>query len=83
MAEVLVIHRNLMIKGGAEAVCMNAIEALQEDHSVTLVTTIKPDIDELNEYYQTTVLEESLAIDVFFPGYSSVSRLPVDIELLQ
>lgn len=83
MAEILVIHRDLMLKGGAEAVCMNAIEALQEEHSVTLVTTIEPDVDELNEYYHTTVSEESLAIDVFFPGRALASRLPVDIELLQ
>lgn len=83
MAEILVIHRDLMLKGGAEAVCMNAIEALQGNHSVTLVTTAEPDIDELNEYYHTSLSEEDLVVDVFFPGRALADMLPVDIELLQ
>jgi len=83
MAEILIIHRDLSLKGGAEAVCMNAIEALQQEHSVTLVTTTEPDITELNEYYHTRVSEAHLDIDVFWPGSALASQLPVDIELLQ
>ena len=36
MAEILVIHPNLRFHAGSGAVCMNTLEALQEDHSVTL-----------------------------------------------
>jgi glycosyltransferase involved in cell wall biosynthesis len=43
------------MKGGAEAVCMNTLQALQDDHELELLTLTRPDIDELNEYYRTNV----------------------------
>jgi len=83
MTNILVIHRDLSLKGGAEAVCMNVIEALQQKHSVTLITTTEPDITELNEYYHTEVCEAHLDIKVFSPGSTLTSQLPVDIKLLR
>lgn len=55
MAEIAVVHHDLMIKGGGESVCMNAIEALQDEHDVTLITLTEPDIAELNDYFETDV----------------------------
>ncbi|WP_101297255.1 glycosyltransferase family 4 protein [Halegenticoccus soli] len=55
MGEVAVVHMDLMSKGGGEAVCMNVLEALQDDHDVTLITLTDPDIGALNEYFNTDV----------------------------
>ncbi|MFB6107302.1 MAG: glycosyltransferase [Haloplanus sp.] len=57
MAEILVIHPNLMAKGGGESVCMNVLEALQTDHAVDVLTVTHPDIGELNDYYATSVTD--------------------------
>jgi glycosyltransferase involved in cell wall biosynthesis len=54
---IAVAHHNLMEKGGAEGVGMNVLEALQHHYDVTLLTLTHPDIDELNEYYNTAVDE--------------------------
>jgi len=55
MAEIAVVHPDLGIRGGAESVCMNVLEALQNDHQLTLFTLGRPDIDALNRYYRTAV----------------------------
>ncbi|WP_227376995.1 glycosyltransferase family 4 protein [Haladaptatus halobius] len=55
MADVAVIHMDMMAKGGGEAVAMNVLEALQGDHDVTLLTLTTPDFEELNDYFNTNV----------------------------
>ena len=55
MAEIGVVHMDLMSKGGGEAVSMNVLEALQDEHDVTLLTLTEPDLDELNAYFNTAV----------------------------
>lgn len=55
MSDVALIHMDLMSKGGGEAVAMNALEALQDQHDVTLLTLTTPDFDELNDYFNTDV----------------------------
>jgi hypothetical protein len=52
---VAVVHHDLLSKGGGEAVAMTVLEALQEDYELTLVTLVKPDFRELNEFYDTSV----------------------------
>ena len=54
------VHMDLMSKGGGEAVAMNVLEALEDDHEVTLLTLTDPDFDELNGYFNTNV--DSVAI---------------------
>ncbi len=46
---------DLMAKGGGEAVAMNAIEALQTEHDLTLITLTDPDIQGLNAFFNTSV----------------------------
>ena len=46
---------DLGAKGGGEAVCMNVLDALQDDHEVTLLTLTEPNLDELNAYFNTDV----------------------------
>ncbi|GAB3670146.1 glycosyltransferase [Halopiger thermotolerans] len=46
---------DLGAKGGGEAVCMNVLETLQDDHEVTLLTLTEPDLADLNEYFNTDV----------------------------
>jgi len=62
MTVVGVVHTDLESKGGGEAVAMAVIEALQVDHDVTLMTVTDPDIDALNEYFNTDVDTEALAV---------------------
>lgn len=60
--QIAVAHHNLMEKGGAEGVGMNALEALQHYYDVTLLTLTCPDIDELNDFYNTAVDEQAIDI---------------------
>lgn len=55
MSRIAVVHLDLTSKGGGEAVCMNAMEALQQDHEVHLYTAYEADIPELNQFYNTNV----------------------------
>ena len=55
MANVAIVHMDLMAKGGGESVCMNVLEAIQDDHDVTLITLTDPDLEELNDYFNTDV----------------------------
>ncbi|WP_115864963.1 glycosyltransferase family 4 protein [Halorussus litoreus] len=63
MGEIAVVHMNLMSKGGGEAVAMNVIEALQTDHDVTLLTLTHPDLDELDDYFDTDVDADALTVE--------------------
>lgn len=42
-------------QGGAESVCMHVLEALQEDHELTLMSLTDVDISTQNDYFETTV----------------------------
>lgn len=56
MADITVIHNNLDKKGGGEAVCMTVLEALQNDHNITLLTgSDQFSLNELNTRYNTSV----------------------------
>ena len=46
---------DIMAKGCGESVCMNVLEALQDEHDVGLVTLSEPDFAELNDYFNTSV----------------------------
>ncbi|WP_137285997.1 glycosyltransferase family 4 protein [Halorussus salinisoli] len=63
MGEIAVVHMDLMSKGGGEAVAMNVLEALQEDHDVTVLTLTDPDLDELNDYFDTSVDTDDLTVE--------------------
>jgi glycosyltransferase involved in cell wall biosynthesis len=52
MARIAVIHPHFDVRGGAEMVCLNVLEALQPDHDVVLFTAGDPDFTALNKYYQ-------------------------------
>ncbi|MFC4451726.1 glycosyltransferase family 4 protein [Halorussus aquaticus] len=54
---------DLMSKGGGEAVAMNVLEALQEDHRVTVLTLTDPDLRELNDYFDTDVDIRDLRVE--------------------
>lgn len=55
MSDLAVVHPNLGTRGGAEAVCMQVLEALQDDHDLVLFTLSEPDVPALNEYFDTDV----------------------------
>ncbi|WP_458206776.1 glycosyltransferase family 4 protein [Haladaptatus sp. NG-SE-30] len=62
MARITVVHPDFSVKGGAEAVSMNVLEALQTEHDITLFTTARPDFDALNAYYNTEVGDVSVVV---------------------
>lgn len=62
MTSVGVVHLDLMSKGGGEAVAMNAIEALQAEYDVSLLTATDPDVPGLNDYFNTDVDAEALSV---------------------
>ncbi|SEP29413.1 Glycosyltransferase involved in cell wall bisynthesis [Halogranum amylolyticum] len=62
MGNIAVVHPNLGIRGGAEDVCMHTLEALQTDHSLTLVTLERPNIRSLNEYFRTDVRQLNIQL---------------------
>ncbi|WP_227375262.1 glycosyltransferase family 4 protein [Haladaptatus halobius] len=70
MATIAVVHPDFSVRGGAEAVSMNVLEALQIDHDVTLFTTVNPNFGALNAYYNTDVGDVSVVV----PGINVVAR---------
>jgi glycosyltransferase involved in cell wall biosynthesis len=52
---VAVVHPHLVAGGGSEAVALGAIQALQDDHRVTLITMGRPDLQALNGKYGTDI----------------------------
>ncbi|WP_135366085.1 glycosyltransferase family 4 protein [Halosimplex halophilum] len=52
-ASVAVVHPDLSARGGAEAVCLHALEALQDRYDVTLYTLAPVDLAALNDYHGT------------------------------
>lgn len=60
MTSVAVAHMDLMAKGGGEAVCMNVLDALEDEYDTTLFTLTEPDLPALNEYFNTNV--ESITV---------------------
>lgn len=63
MASIVHIHWQFHFMGGGENVAMNTLEALQDQHQVTLLTDRPIDIDGLNAHFGTHVSD----IDVQIP----------------
>ncbi|WP_372479538.1 glycosyltransferase family 4 protein [Halomicrobium sp. HM KBTZ05] len=57
MADIAVLHHDLMRKGGGEAVCLEIMRALGDTHDITLFTFRDPDFDELAAYFQMPIPE--------------------------
>lgn len=62
MARLAVVHPQYVVNGGAEAVSLNVIEALQDEHSLTLFTNHEPTFDSLNQYYDTAVDPDRVSV---------------------
>jgi len=73
MADVAVFHPHLPSKGGGEAVCMNVLQTLQDDHDVTLVTVTDPDIAVLNDHFDVAV--HDVTVDRVEPVGPALARL--------
>jgi glycosyltransferase involved in cell wall biosynthesis len=54
---------DLTSKGGGEAVAMNVVEALQDDHEVTVLTLTDPDLAELNDYFDAAVDPDAVTVE--------------------
>jgi glycosyltransferase involved in cell wall biosynthesis len=75
MARIAVVHPHFDVRGGAELVCLNVLEAIQNDHDVVLFTAGDVDLSAINRYYQTDVKN----ITIYDPPSSPASvRAVVD-----
>ena len=64
MAAIAVVHPDLGVRGGAEDVGMHAMEAIQDEHDLTLFTLARPDLPALNDYFGTAVRADALDVHV-------------------
>ncbi|WP_440991946.1 glycosyltransferase family 4 protein [Haloarchaeobius baliensis] len=55
MSDIAIFHDRLDLFGGGEAVCTATIEALQDEHELTVFTRALPPVAELDEFYGTTI----------------------------
>ena len=76
MANIAIFHPDITRGGGGETVALYVLDALVDDHSVTLYTASDPDFETLSQQYGVTVYDDDLTV-------KSVSSLPVSaIETL-
>lgn len=55
MADIAVYHPYLDARGGGEAICMRTLEALQNEHELSVYSLNDPDFDVLNDQFNTKV----------------------------
>lgn len=60
MNKIAVVHPDLNKKGGAEAVCMNILNALASHYTVELITLTNPQRSELQSYYELSFSADSV-----------------------
>jgi glycosyltransferase involved in cell wall biosynthesis len=63
VARVAVVHNTLDLRGGADAVCLHACEALAREHDVTLLTLSHPPLSALDDLFDT----DTSGVDVETP----------------
>jgi glycosyltransferase involved in cell wall biosynthesis len=71
---VLIVHREVLVRGGAIAVCAWAIEALRDDYEVSLATLEGVDCAALNRHYGTSLREDDFHLLVAPPRYQRLRR---------
>jgi glycosyltransferase involved in cell wall biosynthesis len=59
---VLLVQRHLEPPGGAAGVAAWMVEALKDDHAVTLLTWRRPDLNALNRFFGTTLRAPDLTV---------------------
>jgi glycosyltransferase involved in cell wall biosynthesis len=68
MHKVAIVHPYLRCAGGSEARALWAVQALQYDYHVTMITMGKTNLIDLNKYYGTNLsLKSFQAIEIPFP----------------
>lgn len=72
MARVAIVHPRFSLSGGAEAVALNILEALERDHTLTLLTSSSVDLNWLNEYHGTEVSDVRIQRPRMFDGINAV-----------
>lgn len=95
MSKIALVHPDFSFTriGGEEVICMNILEALQNDHELTLFSFTPPDLADLNEFANTDVDIENITFSspdfwrqlpavVSFANRLSGSRLGLQRPLL-
>jgi glycosyltransferase involved in cell wall biosynthesis len=60
MSNIAIVHPDLNKMGGAEAVCMNIIKAIPDDHVVDLISLTEPEQSELESFYDILFMANSV-----------------------
>jgi glycosyltransferase involved in cell wall biosynthesis len=81
--KVLFVQTTLQPPGGANTVAAWAIEALKNEHSVSLLTWKHPDFEEVNRFYGTSLNESELGVHPVNPALRSIIDLDPDPATIQ
>jgi glycosyltransferase involved in cell wall biosynthesis len=81
---VLLVQRALAPPGGAAGVAAWMVQALKDDHAVTLLAWRRPDLAALNDFFGTTIGPRDLAVALPpAPVRALVAALPAPTYLLR
>lgn len=83
MKKVLFVQTTLQPPVGANTVAAWAIEALKNEHSVSLLTWKHPDFEEVNRFYGTSLNESELSVHSVNPALRSIIDLDPDPATIQ
>lgn len=70
-----IVHPEIMLKGGSEAVCLQIIEAIKNDYEITLITNRKIDLGELNRFYNLNLSGKDFRVKLFFLPFALLNLL--------
>lgn len=73
MALIAIVHWSFDNLGGGEAICSHILEALQESHSLFLITLKPPNFERLNEQFGTNISQ----VPVGTPKIGPISAYPL------
>ena len=83
MKRILFVQTTLQPPGGANTVAAWMIEALKEEHSVSLLTWRPPDFGEVNRFYGTSLSESEVSLHSVNPVLRGIINLDPDRASIQ
>lgn len=72
--KVALVHPDIVLGGGPEAITLQTIEALKKKYNLTLITMSHIKLDQLNEFYQTRVKNNDINIIYISPPFLMKDR---------
>jgi glycosyltransferase involved in cell wall biosynthesis len=84
MARILVVQPSLQPPGGGNGVCAWMLQALRDEHELTVLTWTPVDLDRVNDYYGTSLRTSDVtALLPTSPVRAAVNRIPLPLAQLK